>query len=227
MTTASARLRQKPELIAPAFDTPGRLLWSTPTRASSIRSTWRPSSYVTLAMIPLMEAALERARVLAQDDPVAAALADYLERHIPEEIHGEEPGRRARRPGGGRSRHRRTSRRPLQPKIAGSSGVSFSGSGNATRSRSSGSSRWRLSIRMLRRSRADRADGPAPRRLPPAAPTCRARRRARRELHRVIDSLRSSRSTSSSSRRVRSRRWRPNRRVARHRRPRAPVAAVS
>jgi Iron-containing redox enzyme len=53
------------------------------------------SSYASLAMVPLMEAALERARLLAQDDPVAAGLADYLERHIPEEIHGEEPGRAA------------------------------------------------------------------------------------------------------------------------------------
>jgi hypothetical protein len=40
-----------------------------------------------------MEAALERARSLALSDRVAAGLAEYLERHIPEELHGGEPGR--------------------------------------------------------------------------------------------------------------------------------------
>jgi hypothetical protein len=50
------------------------------------------SSYVPLAMVPLMEAALDRCRALGPTDPVAARLADYLERHIPEEMHGDEPG---------------------------------------------------------------------------------------------------------------------------------------
>jgi len=43
-------------------------------------------------MVPLMEAALERAHELAPGDPVAAGLASYLERHIPEEMHSDEPG---------------------------------------------------------------------------------------------------------------------------------------
>ena len=42
-----------------------------------------------------MEVALERARALAPEDPVAAGLAEYLERHIPEELHGGAPGRAA------------------------------------------------------------------------------------------------------------------------------------
>jgi hypothetical protein len=46
--------------------------------------------HVTCAMLELMEAALEQARVL--DDEVAAPLADYLERHLIEETHHEEPG---------------------------------------------------------------------------------------------------------------------------------------
>jgi hypothetical protein len=50
-------------------------------------------AYVALAMVPLMEVALERARALRPRDPVASGLAEYLERHIPEEMHGEEPGR--------------------------------------------------------------------------------------------------------------------------------------
>lgn len=39
-----------------------------------------------------MEAALDRARLLAPDDAIAAPLADYLERHLVEEAHHEEPG---------------------------------------------------------------------------------------------------------------------------------------
>lgn len=43
-------------------------------------------------MVPLMEAALARAREMAYEDPVAEGLVSYLERHIPEEMHGDEPG---------------------------------------------------------------------------------------------------------------------------------------
>jgi hypothetical protein len=43
-------------------------------------------------MVPLMEAALEHAFELAERDPVAAGLARYLQRHIPEEMHSDEPG---------------------------------------------------------------------------------------------------------------------------------------
>jgi Iron-containing redox enzyme len=49
-------------------------------------------SYVSLVMVPLMEIALERSRALASTDPVAAGLVDYLQRHIVEEMHGDEPG---------------------------------------------------------------------------------------------------------------------------------------
>jgi hypothetical protein len=48
--------------------------------------------HVSRSMVPLMEAALERARELAPADPVAADLVAYLERHIPEETHHPEPG---------------------------------------------------------------------------------------------------------------------------------------
>ena len=39
-----------------------------------------------------MEAGLDRARELVPGDPVAEGLAAYLERHIPEEMHGDDPG---------------------------------------------------------------------------------------------------------------------------------------
>jgi hypothetical protein len=39
-----------------------------------------------------MKAALARVQALAPDDPAAEGLAAYLERHIAEEMHGDEPG---------------------------------------------------------------------------------------------------------------------------------------
>ena len=95
MPTASARLRQKTDLILPAFAKPGRLLLEHPRVRDLYPRYLTASSYASLAMVPLMEAALQRARLLAPSDPIAGPLADYLERHIPEEIHGEEPGRAA------------------------------------------------------------------------------------------------------------------------------------
>lgn len=47
---------------------------------------------VSRTAVPLMETALGRARALAPKDAVASGLAPYLERHIPEEMHGDEPG---------------------------------------------------------------------------------------------------------------------------------------
>ncbi len=48
--------------------------------------------HLSRSMVPLMETALGRARELAPGDAVAAGLAVYLERHIPEEMHSDEPG---------------------------------------------------------------------------------------------------------------------------------------
>ena len=95
MPTASGRLQRKLDLVAPAFGTPGRLLLEDPQARELAPRFFAAGSYVTLAMVPLMEAALHRSRELAGDDAVAAGLADYLERHIPEEMHGGSPGRAA------------------------------------------------------------------------------------------------------------------------------------
>jgi hypothetical protein len=93
--TASARLRRKLDLVLPAFDVPGRLLLDHPRARELCPRYLAVNWYLALASVPLMEAALERAGALAARDPVAAGLAEYLERHIPEEMHGEEPGREA------------------------------------------------------------------------------------------------------------------------------------
>jgi hypothetical protein len=90
--TASERLQQKVALLTPAFATPGRLLLEHPQARDLYPTYLATSSYVALALVPLMQTALERARMLALDDAVAAGLTDYLERHIVEETHGEEPG---------------------------------------------------------------------------------------------------------------------------------------
>jgi hypothetical protein len=72
--------------------TPGALLLEHP-RARELFPEYMAAGYqLARAMVPLMEAALERARELGPDDPVAEGLAEYLERHIPEEMHGEVPG---------------------------------------------------------------------------------------------------------------------------------------
>jgi len=93
--TASARLKRKLELVAPSFATPGRLLLEHPRARELCPEYLASSTYVTIATVPLMETALEHARALAPEDGVAAGLADYLEVHIPEELHGGEPGRAA------------------------------------------------------------------------------------------------------------------------------------
>jgi hypothetical protein len=92
MTTASARLAGKLELVLSAYATPGRLLLEHPGARDLCPAYLSTGSYVTLTMVPLMEAALDRARVLTPTDPVAAALVGYLEHHIPEEMHGDTPG---------------------------------------------------------------------------------------------------------------------------------------
>ena len=92
MDGASARLTRKLEIVLPAYDAPGHMLLEHPRARELYPAYLATASYVALAMVPLMEAALERCRALATDDAVAAGLVAYLERHIPEEMHGDEPG---------------------------------------------------------------------------------------------------------------------------------------
>ena len=92
MTTPSARLARKIDLLVAGYGTPGRLLLEHPSARELCPRYLALGGYVSLVMVPLMEAALARARDLAPDDAVAAGLVDYLEHHIPEEMHGDEPG---------------------------------------------------------------------------------------------------------------------------------------
>jgi hypothetical protein len=82
----------KVDLAAPALALPGRILLEH-ARVRELFPVYLATGYhVARAMIPLMETALGRARELAVEDPVADGLASYLERHIPEEMHSDEPG---------------------------------------------------------------------------------------------------------------------------------------
>jgi len=90
--SASARLRRKIDLVLPAFEHPGRLLLAHPRVRDLYPPYMAASTHVSLVMVPLMEVALDRSRALAPTDPVAAGLIAYLERHIVEEMHGDEPG---------------------------------------------------------------------------------------------------------------------------------------
>ncbi len=90
--SASARLRSKVELALPAYGAPLDLLLQHQRARELFPRCLTVSYHVSRSMVPLMEAALERAQDLAPDDPVAAGLAAYLEHHIPEEMHSDEPG---------------------------------------------------------------------------------------------------------------------------------------
>jgi len=90
--TASERLRQKIELMGPGVMLPARRLLEHPNSAELYPRYLATGYHVTCAMIEVMEAALEQARALAADDEVAKGLAAYLERHLVEEAHHEEPG---------------------------------------------------------------------------------------------------------------------------------------
>jgi hypothetical protein len=89
---ASARLRRKLELVEPLIGLPARMLLADPRAAEIYPRYFAAGYHVTCGMLELMEAALERSRELASDDPVAADLEHYLERHLVEETHHPEPG---------------------------------------------------------------------------------------------------------------------------------------
>src|SRR5215831_11374298 len=86
LLTASQRLRLKLDLVAPR-PADGQPFWLLDhPRARELYPRYLAASYhIGGALVPLMETALRRARELGSDDVVAAGLAAYLERHIPEE----------------------------------------------------------------------------------------------------------------------------------------------
>jgi hypothetical protein len=85
-TTASERLQAKLGLAFPAVTAASERVWESPL-LRELYPVWLVTMHgVVRSAVPLMEAALERSRVLAAGgDEVAAGLAPYLEHHAPEE----------------------------------------------------------------------------------------------------------------------------------------------
>jgi hypothetical protein len=83
-TTESGRLRGTLELVLPVLLAQGRRLIGHPALHELYPRYLALAHSKIQASVPLMEAALATARRLP-DDPLAGPLADYLERHIPEE----------------------------------------------------------------------------------------------------------------------------------------------
>jgi Iron-containing redox enzyme len=88
----SDRLRIKVELAAPALAMTDQILLRHPRAREVLPRVLAAGYQVARSAVPLMETALGRARELGPGDAVASQLVPYLERHIPEEMHGDEPG---------------------------------------------------------------------------------------------------------------------------------------
>jgi hypothetical protein len=87
---ASGQLRDKIELLLPALTGVSRRLFEHPRIAAIYPEYLVTTHGIIRASVPLMEAAREQAVSLAAADPVAAAVAGYLEEHIEEELHHDE-----------------------------------------------------------------------------------------------------------------------------------------
>lgn len=85
--TASAALRIKLELVAPALSAATAVLWLPDGAELSGRyiAYLREMHALIRASVPLMERAARRCAQLAPHDPAAGPLRRYLERHIDEE----------------------------------------------------------------------------------------------------------------------------------------------
>jgi hypothetical protein len=86
----SERLRRKIELVLPELVAAGRRLFANPSIEDLYPEYLFASHCIVRASVPLMEASLRESRSMARTDPVAARLAEYLQRHIHDEKHHDE-----------------------------------------------------------------------------------------------------------------------------------------
>jgi hypothetical protein len=84
-TTPSVRLRRKIDLVIQPFAAACRTLVTDPRLPELWPQYLITQHEIIRATVPLTEAAALRAAALIGDDPVAAALARYLEEHVEEE----------------------------------------------------------------------------------------------------------------------------------------------
>ncbi|MGH7518101.1 MAG: iron-containing redox enzyme family protein [Gemmatimonadales bacterium] len=86
----SGRLRLTIQLAAPRIDALSRRFWNDP-RLAALFPEYLLTLYASMrATVPLLEAGAERARTMASDDPVAAALVPYFLEHAREELHHDD-----------------------------------------------------------------------------------------------------------------------------------------
>lgn len=83
-------LRRKTGVLLPELLAAGQDLIDHPRIGDLYPEYLFATHCIIRASVPLMEAALERAGSTAGSDPVAAGLAEYLRRHIPEEMEHDE-----------------------------------------------------------------------------------------------------------------------------------------
>jgi hypothetical protein len=83
-------LRRKTCLLLPELLAAGQELMDHPRIGDLYPEYLFATHCIIRASVPLMEAALERTESMAGSDPVAAGLAEYLRRHIPEEKEHDE-----------------------------------------------------------------------------------------------------------------------------------------
>jgi hypothetical protein len=85
-----ARLRLTIRLAAPRIDHLSRRFWTHP-HLRELFPEYLLTLYASMrATVPLLDIAAERARAMASDDPVAAALAPYFVHHAHEELHHDD-----------------------------------------------------------------------------------------------------------------------------------------
>jgi Iron-containing redox enzyme len=86
----SRRLRAKIELVAPSMHRAIDAFWMHPSLREIFPELLFTTYCVGRSTVPLLELALNTADAQREVDPVAASVADYCERHIPEERHHDE-----------------------------------------------------------------------------------------------------------------------------------------
>lgn len=86
----SQQLRKKIRLVSDGLEQAARAFW-THAQLRDLFPAFLLFDYsISRATTPVMEAAYAVARTRSNADPVAACVAEYLSRHIPEELHHDE-----------------------------------------------------------------------------------------------------------------------------------------
>jgi hypothetical protein len=88
--TASSRLCRKIELATPPFARACERVLTHPQITDVFPEYLVQTHSIIRTTVPLMEAAIGRARALGSTDPVADGVAAYLEHHVEEERHHDE-----------------------------------------------------------------------------------------------------------------------------------------